>query len=235
MLHIHSVLRRRVYGATVRAYSTAAAYSNSDSSPLGTPAPSVKVAAASGVGNGEVRTTFWYLQPLELYKTVKPYHINVPPNALPPGTQSNEQMQPYSDIPVTDLRGREHEFTLDRHGFQVFKDLEEEESKATTDDAEAKTQGSTRLSNCLGFEEYADSKAIRKTYRLMVEKFLSTVLGAELVRAFTHDVRRRDPFFSALPRGSTVVSQPIQGVHVGKALFSEVVLGSLRRLINKCS
>src|SRR6266568_1138544 len=49
-----------------------------------------------------VTSTFWYLKPLEEYKTVKPYHVNVPQWALPGQLQSNEVSAPYPNIRVSD-------------------------------------------------------------------------------------------------------------------------------------
>lgn len=143
-------------------------------------------------------TTLYYLAPLDIYKTQKPYHLNVPPSALSAGLQSNEQSQGYDGITIDCLRGRENEFTLDKNGFQIFKD-----------DGTAFS-----LNSALNYEAYSDFQTVKKRYREAVRRFLIERLGAEDVLPFTHEVRRRDAEFPRLPRGTGKAPQPVQGVHV---------------------
>ena len=121
----------------------------------------------------------WYLKPLDLYRTVKPYHINLPANALPPGVQSNEESEEYQDIAIRNIRGKESRFTLDRNGFQVFTAAGSNHSPST------QIKG---LFEALKEEEYNNADVVREKYYPAVEAFLRTALGAERVLAFTHDV-----------------------------------------------
>ena len=178
--------------------------------------------------NRTLNTTLWYLKPLELYQTVKPYHINIPASALPPGLQCNEESTPYHNVPMRNLRGHEGAFTLDNSGFQVFgyrgSSIEERRS----------TQA---VNLALKEDEYDDPNIVRQKYYPAVQTFVKQMLGAERVVAFTHDVRsnfpcprsytadttehqvrRRESAFPALPRGTGKAPQPVQGVHVGKAI-----------------
>jgi len=120
-------------------------------------------------------TTFFYLKPLKEYKTVKPYHINVPQWALSGHRQSNEVSGPVSNIPVRDIRGREKDFSLDRNGFQIFKETDSRKESMT---------------GCLTYEDYADPEKVMGQARLAVESFLKRKLGAEVVVAFSHQVRQ---------------------------------------------
>lgn len=123
-----------------------------------------------------LKTTLQYLSPLPLYKTTKPYHINIPSTALEPGLQSNEVSQPYYNIPVEDLRGRECEFSLNQNGFGVFSD-----ERSGDSDRE-------RPSTCLEYKEYDDNEKVKTVYRRAVGSWLKEVLGADEVLPFTHEV-----------------------------------------------
>ncbi|ETN40800.1 uncharacterized protein HMPREF1541_05080 [Cyphellophora europaea CBS 101466] len=153
---------------------------------------------ASSLTTPTTSATLYYLSRLELYKHEKPYHINVPPSALPPGMQSTEKSEGYDGITVNNLRGREHEFSLDNSGFQVFRDEEKTFS----------------LASALKYDEYADFQTVKSRYRAAVSQFLVERLGAEAVFPFTHEVRRRASVFPRLPRGTGEAPQPVQGVHV---------------------
>jgi hypothetical protein len=120
-----------------------------------------------------VTTTFFYLKPLEEYKIVKPYHINIPQWALPGQRQSNEVSGPVSNILVRDIRGREKDFSLDRNGFQIFKETD---------------SGKESMTSCLTYENYADPEKVMERARPAAESFLKRKLGAEVVVAFSHQV-----------------------------------------------
>ncbi|OIW32922.1 hypothetical protein CONLIGDRAFT_695192 [Coniochaeta ligniaria NRRL 30616] len=151
----------------------------------------------------QISTSLWYLHSLERYQTEKPYHINLPASALPEEAQSNEESVECRDITITNLRGREHEFSLDGNGFQVFGS-----------DGEASSDGGKMLHSSLSYENYHSTKTIREKYYPAVAAFLRDTLGAETVVPFTHDVRRREVEFPRLPRGIGSAPQPVQGVHV---------------------
>ncbi|KKZ61378.1 hypothetical protein EMCG_03984 [[Emmonsia] crescens] len=117
---------------------------------------------------------FYYLKDLPEYRTAKPYHINVPEWALPPGQQSNEVSVPYSNISVTGLRSQLHHFTLDRNGFQVEREEE---------------RGPYSLYDCIEFEEYAEEKKVKERVRPAVESFLKRKIPeAEDVIVFSSQV-----------------------------------------------
>ncbi|KAL8895871.1 MAG: hypothetical protein Q9207_007971 [Kuettlingeria erythrocarpa] len=121
----------------------------------------------------------WYLKPLDLYRTLKPYHINLPVNALPPGVQSNEESEEYQGIIIRNIRGKESTFNLDRNDFQVFTAAGTNHSPFT----QAKS-----VYEALKEKEYSNADVVRERYYPAVEAFLKTALGAEKALAFTHDV-----------------------------------------------
>jgi hypothetical protein len=120
------------------------------------------------------RATFHYLEDRPEYRTVKPYHINIPERAFAPGLQSNEVSIPYHNIPVTGLRGIHENFTLDRNGFKVV--------------VEDATRDKT-LCNVMQYDEYADEALVRGKARKGVEHFLQKhIPGCEDAVAFSHQV-----------------------------------------------
>ena len=121
----------------------------------------------------------WYLKPLDLYQTEKPYHINLPVNALGSHAQSNEVSQEYAGIRIQSLRGFESCFTLDKNGFQVFQDTD------CSDASDWSTRGARAAP---GSDVYSDPALVRENYYPAVERFLKEKLGARLAKAFTHDV-----------------------------------------------
>lgn len=121
----------------------------------------------------------WYLEPLQLYLTEKPYHINLPAIALGGHAQSNEVSREYAQIRIEDLRGSGNDFTLHKNGFQIFQDTN------WADDPDRSTHsGSAALLS--GF--YEDPDSVRKYYYPAIENLLKEKLGAKSAKAFTHDV-----------------------------------------------
>lgn len=145
---------------------------------------------------------FYYLENPDEYKTVKPYHINLPTRAFPGGLQSNEVSIPYYNVPVTGMRGMVDQFQLDRNGFQVMNE-----------DA----RGPNSLIDCVEEAGYDDEHLLRRKVRPAVEDFLKRKIPeAEDAIAFSHQVRKRDQQFPKLPRGTDAATpQPVQGVHIG--------------------
>lgn len=121
----------------------------------------------------------WYLKPLDLYRTEKPYHINLPANALGGHAQSNEVSQEYAGIRIENLRGFENDFTLDKNGFQIFQD---------TDCNDESGWSAPSASLVPTSDVYDDPDIVRKNYYPAIERLLKEKLGAQSAKAFTHDV-----------------------------------------------
>ena len=134
---------------------------------------------------GPVRGELNYLAPI----ADKPHTYNYEP---PAGTP----MQNFSDdahgVTIQDLRGREAEFTLDRHGFAAAR----HRSGETT------------------FEE---EDRIRGVYYPESEALLAKLLGADRVLTFDHTIRRRRP---GQPDHRDGERQPVARVHVDQTDLS---------------
>lgn len=87
-------------------------------------------------------------------------HVAEPPPGVP---RSNIEADPRT-VPVRDGRGREDEFTLDRHGFALLR-------------------APSRV------RDFYDEARIMSDYRREVEALLRAELGATRVLAFDHNVR----------------------------------------------
>ena len=122
----------------------------------------------------------WYLKPLDLYQAEKPYHINLPSEALGSHAQSNEVSHEYSGIQIQNLRGRENDFNLDRNGFQVFQDINCSDSP---------NRSCHNVSAAPSPDIFDSPDAVRRIYYPTIERLLKEKLGAQSARAFTHDVR----------------------------------------------
>ena len=122
----------------------------------------------------------WYLKPLNLYQIEKPYHINLPADALGTYAQSNEVSQEYAGIRIQDLRSSVKDFTLERNGFQVFQDV----------DCGSDLQRSVDPGGVSSPQDFHnDPDIVRRVYYPMVERLLKEKLRAQSAKAFTHDVR----------------------------------------------
>ena len=122
----------------------------------------------------------WYLEPLQLYQTEKPYHINLPANAPGGHVQSNEVSREYAGMRIENLRGFENKFSLNKHGFQIFQDIH-------CGDAFNWSHPTTGAGATSCF--YDDPDTVRKYYYPAIENLLKEKLRAQLAKAFTHDVR----------------------------------------------
>jgi hypothetical protein len=115
--------------------------------------------------------TLWYLKDLDLWKTTKPYFINVPQAALPESQRtSNEVSEPVHDVPIWDMRDVGSPKDLDLCGF-TYK----------THDFQAST------------EIFTDPVAVRQQYIPEVEEWVRQVTGAEIVYTLTSEVRAPSP------------------------------------------
>jgi hypothetical protein len=70
------------------------------------------------ISRQDVRASIWFLEENELYMTIKPYSL-----AFTPGAQIPRENIQRKEVPVSisDLRGSEKLFSLDRNGFMVLE------------------------------------------------------------------------------------------------------------------
>jgi hypothetical protein len=113
-----------------------------------------------------MEATLWYLQDLELWKTTKPYFINVPMSAIPPGhSRSNEISVPVHDVPVHNMREEMSQIGLDTTGF-TFR----------------------RHKSQIPLETLEDSPILRDEYIPEIEEWLRSSMGADIVKTITFQV-----------------------------------------------
>ncbi|KAK0744779.1 hypothetical protein B0T21DRAFT_407853 [Apiosordaria backusii] len=145
--------------------------------------------------------TFHYLCALEEYRTVKPFHINIPAGGIPGGHHTNEVSQPYHNIRVRDIRAEGSQLSLDTNGFEVA--------------VAGGTTGAAVL-GALAPEDFerSDANELRSILAPAMEVFLTERLQAETVFTFAFRYRHRSREFPTLARGTDPrISQPVQGVH----------------------
>ncbi|KAI1411159.1 hypothetical protein F5Y13DRAFT_165813 [Hypoxylon sp. FL1857] len=112
----------------------------------------------------------------------------------PEGQPKQNLIQDSRLVPITDIRGRESEFTLDKDAFQVISGVPVS--------AEESASGS----------DFTDDASIAANYYPEVEKLLlDNIPGSSRVVIFDHTVRRADP---NAPRTA------VQQVHIDQTAYS---------------
>lgn len=113
--------------------------------------------------SGDVFTSTFYLDHDEKFQHEKPYELRFPP---PKGFPArNCTWSNYEKIKVTDVRGREGDFTLDRHGFQLC-----------------------HLRTALSADDFASNDIVEKKYLKEAAQCLKDVLQADRVLVFDYSV-----------------------------------------------
>ena len=134
---------------------------------------------------GPVKGVLNYISPI----ADKPHTYNYEP---PAGTPRQNFHDDAHTVTIEDLRGRERDFSLDRHGF------------------EAATHWSRET-------RFDDDATIRAQYYAESEALLRDLLGADRVLTFDHTIRRRLPGQPAHREGQR---QPVARVHVDQTDLS---------------
>lgn len=99
----------------------------------------------------------------DLYKEEKPYTIRYStPDDVPRSNSNHEEVH---GIPIEDIRGREAEFSLSKHGFTV-----------------------TRLDSGMDYADFADPDKVLNVYLQSVARKLREVLNAAHVQVYEHTV-----------------------------------------------
>jgi hypothetical protein len=135
--------------------------------------------------SGPVEGVLNYISP----PAEKPHTYNYEP---PPGTPRQNFHNEAHRVTIEDLRGREREFSLDRHGFAAVTHRSRE-------------------------ADFMDEAAIRDVYYPESEALLAELLGADRVLTFDHTIRRRLPGQSENREGAR---QPVARVHVDQTELS---------------
>jgi hypothetical protein len=120
-----------------------------------------------------VFSTLNYLLETDLYDREKPYFSNIPADD---GTHTNQYTRPYGGVAFHNMRGHEQEFSLDVHGFQIVKSLQ-----------------NNMVCN------FDSDDWIQKEYYSVIKNMLKQTVGASRVEIFDHTVRT---WLSWRPRAS---------------------------------
>ena len=119
------------------------------------------MATAAVLAPHDVPTTLNYYTPADPSSDESPYiYVQDPPEGK---AKNNIGHEPHPVV-VQDVRGREHEFTLDKGGFQFVKHVSQE-------------------------KEFDDEERIKNVYYKEVEELLKKEVGAKRVLIFDHTIR----------------------------------------------
>jgi hypothetical protein len=111
----------------------------------------------------DVVTELLFLKKDSKYDTEKPYTLQYEPDGDLP--RSNCERVPAAQINITDIRGREHEFTKAKHGFQIVE-----------------------LESKLDREDFYNEAAVEATYYQELKEMLKREFGAKHVEILEHNV-----------------------------------------------
>ncbi|KHN94627.1 uncharacterized protein MAM_07533 [Metarhizium album ARSEF 1941] len=100
-------------------------------------------------------------------------------------------------VGIADIAGREPDFTLDRHGFQVHGHVATEKA-------------------------FVDDDQIRSGYYAETEQLLRDVTGASKVHIFDHTIRRQAPGAAAGAGPDKALRGPVQRVHIDQSYAAAV-------------
>lgn len=135
-----------------------------------------------------VQTNLWYLKP---GFTAKPTFVSVTVPGVFESSNVEHEAYPHE---VTDIRGHERLFSLDKSGFEFVQDPIPDELIQQIRNNE--------------------DEEIEEKYYPKIEELLKKHTGADRVFIFDHTVRRRIPKYASDGRGPVGARQPALRVHV---------------------
>jgi len=111
------------------------------------------------------KAPLFYLRDSEVFKTEKPFFLNVPVGDIPGAKQTNLDHEKRQSISITDIRGRESDFTVDGVGFELVV----HQSR-------------------LGHDDFDDDAKVLSTYYSEMVEFVTSKLNAARAVVFDHTV-----------------------------------------------
>lgn len=139
-----------------------------------------------------------FLSDLNIYTQEKPYHLTLSKDRDSDSFLTNIVYDVYENTRVTDVRGHENHFSVEKHGFQF-------ETWRTS----------------LNETDFNSDSEVRERYFPEMIKLLEMKLGAREVRIMQYSIRKRslkeqDSSSFNLDGGYPTIKRPIPGVHIGK-------------------
>ena len=122
----------------------------------------------------DLQASIHFLAHREVYRTEKPYSLRY--TGEENIAQTNIELDKHDDISIHDIRGRESEFSLEKHGFTISK-----------------------LSSRMLYRNFSDPEQVIAIYLHEVASHLKKLLGARHVQIYEHLVRYCQPSHFALP------------------------------------
>lgn len=110
-----------------------------------------------------MQATIRYLADLELFKHEKPFFSNIPFYDIPGSRQHNIETVGHDNISITDIRGHENEYKLDKQGFEI-----------------------RHLPTVPSEELFKDEEWIKSSYYPVIEAFVLRELSAKQIFIFDH-------------------------------------------------
>lgn len=169
----------------------------------------VNIKDSSFVPRGDTTVTLNYFRPPE-DGSIPFNYVEEPPKGQPQRNYGDFDVQ----VPITDIRGKESQYNLDKDAFEVVLGVPESAEK-----------------------EFRDEESIKKNYYPEVEKLvLDNVPGSNKVFIFDHTVRRSDPNAHRGPVARVHIDQTLksakQRVHRHLPEEAEKLLQGRYRIIN---
>lgn len=116
----------------------------------------------------DLQASIHFLAHSEIYRTEKPYSLRY--TGEEQIAQTNIELDKHDDIPIHDIRGREREYSLEKHGFTISK-----------------------LSSRMLYRDFSDPEQVIAIYLHEIASHLKRLLGARHVQIYEHLVRYSQP------------------------------------------
>jgi len=114
----------------------------------------------------DIRATLYYLRRDDLWETVKPYSLEFETDEIP---RSNFKTQKVEDVPIEDVRGKEHKFSFSKTGWAVLE-----------------------MKSAMTYEDFQDSNKIDNIYchelSLLILEYMKPMIASS-VKIFDTTVR----------------------------------------------
>ena len=117
---------------------------------------------------GDLHASIHFLAHREVYRIEKPYSLRY--TGEEQVAQTNIELDKHDNIPIHDIRGREREFSLEKHGFTISK-----------------------LSSRMLYRDFSDPEQVIAIYLHEIASHLKKLLGARHVQIYEHLVRYSQP------------------------------------------